>query len=288
MRLASFVHDGVATWGAERGGRLVDLGVRLGGRFPSVRALLAAGDAGLAAAAESLAGADGGADAGIPLDVVTLLPPVPDPARILCAGVNYDEHRLETGRERNLYPTIFTRYPSSLVGHQQPLVKPFESEAFDFEGELAVVIGRPARRVSAADALRHVAGYSCFQDGSVRDWQRRSSQFTPGKNFERSGAMGPFLLTADEVGDPQRLHLQTILDGTVVQSSPTEQMIHSVAELIEFCSAFTTLEPGDVIATGTPGGVGAARTPPLWMAVGSTVVVDISGVGRLVNGVVEG
>ena len=122
----------------------------------------------------------------------------------------------------------------------------------------------------------------------MRDWQRRSSQFTPGKNFERSGAMGPFLLTADEVGDPQRLHLQTILDGTVVQSSPTEQMIHSVAELIEFCSAFTTLEPGDVIATGTPGGVGAARTPPLWMGVGSTVVVDISGVGRLVNGVVEG
>ena len=288
MRLASFVHDGVATWGAERGGRLVDLGVRLGGRFPSVRALLAAGDAGLAAAAESLAGADGGADAGIPLDAVTLLPPVPDPARILCAGVNYDEHRLEIGRERNSYPTIFTRYPSSLVGHDQPLVKPYESEAFDFEGELAVVIGNPARRVSAADALRHVAGYSCFQDGSVRDWQRRSSQFTPGKNFERSGAMGPFLLTADEVGDPQRLHLQTILDGTVVQSSPTEQMIHSVVELIEFCSAFTTLEPGDVIATATPGGVGAARTPPLRMTVGSTVVVDISGVGRLVNGVVEG
>ena len=289
MRLASFVHDGVATWGAERGGALVDLGARLGSRYPSVRALLAAGDAGLAAAAEALASADGGgADAGIPLDAVTLLPPVPDPARILCAGVNYDEHRLETGRERNLYPTIFTRYPSSLVGHDQPLVKPYESEAFDFEGELAVVIGNPARRVSAADALRHVAGYSCFQDGSVRDWQRRSSQFTPGKNFERSGAMGPFLLTADEVGDPQRLHLQTILDGTVVQSSPTEQMIHSVAELIEFCSAFTTLEPGDVIATGTPGGVGAARTPPLWMAVGSTVVVDIRGVGRLVNGVIEG
>ena len=122
----------------------------------------------------------------------------------------------------------------------------------------------------------------------MRDWQRRSSQFTPGKNFDGSGAMGPWLLTADEVPDPQCLHLQTILDGTVVQSSPTAQMIHSVAELIEFCSAFTCLEPGDVIATGTPGGVGAARTPPLWMAVGSTVVVDISGVGRLVNGVVEG
>lgn len=301
MRLASFVHDGVVTWGAERDGGLVDLGARLGARFPTVKALLAAGDAGLAAAAEALDGADAGSGAGgggagggasggagIPLDAVTLLPPVPDPARILCAGVNYDEHRRETGRDRNAHPTIFTRYPSSLVGHDQPLVKPFESDAFDFEGELAVVIGRPTRRVGVADALDHVAGYACFQDGSVRDWQRRSSQFTPGKNFDRSGAMGPFLVTADEVGDPQRLQLQTILDGTVVQSSPTEQMIHSVAELIVFCAAFTTLEPGDVIATGTPGGVGAARTPPLWMGVGSTVVVEISGVGRLMNGVVEG
>ena len=189
MRLVSFERDGAASWGAVRAGRVVDLGPSLGERYPTVKALLAAGDAGLAAATEALeATAD---DAGVPLDEVTLLPPVPDPARILCAGVNYDEHRLETGRERNAYPTIFTRYPSSLVGHSQPLVKPFESEAFDFEGELAVVIGRPARRVPAAEALAYVAGYSCFQDGSVRDWQRRSSQFTPGKNFDAVGGHGP-------------------------------------------------------------------------------------------------
>ena len=222
------------------------------------------------------------------LDEVTLLPPIPDPARILCAGVNYDDHRLETGRDALASPTIFTRYPSSLVGHDVALVKPTESDSFDYEGELAVIIGRSARRVSAEHALQHVAGYACFQDGSIRDWQRKSTQFTPGKNFDRSGAMGPWLITADEVPDPQALELRTILDGEVVQQSATALMIFSVAELISFCSTFTTLEPGDVIATGTPGGVGAARKPPLWMRVGSVVEVDIGGVGHLRNGVVEG
>jgi 2-keto-4-pentenoate hydratase/2-oxohepta-3-ene-1,7-dioic acid hydratase in catechol pathway len=284
MRLVSFSRGATTSWGAVAGGGIVDLGATLGERFPSVRALLAA--EAIDVAAEALAAA--GRDADAALDEVTLLPPVPDPARVLCAGVNYDEHRRETGRDENANPTIFTRYPSSLVGHGVPLVKPVESDAFDFEGELAVVIGRPARRVVAADALAYVAGYSCFQDGSVRDWQRKSSQFTPGKNFDCSGAMGPWLLTADEVPDPQALQLQTVLDGEVVQSTSTALMIFSVAELIAFCSTFTRLEPGDVIATGTPGGVGAARKPPLWMKVGSTVEVDIGGVGRLVNGVVEG
>jgi 2-keto-4-pentenoate hydratase/2-oxohepta-3-ene-1,7-dioic acid hydratase in catechol pathway len=289
MRLVSFVRNGTASWGAVTDGGLIDLRDALGGRFASVKELLAADGLAEAAAALDATELDAtAADGALALDAVTLLPPVPDPARILCAGVNYDEHRRETGRDENANPTIFTRYPSSLVGHGVPLVKPVESDAFDFEGELAVVIGRPARRVGVADALGHVAGYACFQDGSVRDWQRKSSQFTPGKNFEASGSMGPWLVTADEVADPQVLQLQTILDGQVVQASPTSQMIFSVAELIAFCSTFTCLEPGDVIATGTPGGVGAARKPPLWMAVGSTVEVDISGVGRLVNGVVEG
>jgi 2-keto-4-pentenoate hydratase/2-oxohepta-3-ene-1,7-dioic acid hydratase in catechol pathway len=264
--------------------RVVDLGPALGARYPSVRALLGAGREGLDEAAAALRSGAPGADLG----EVVLAPPVPDPCRILCAGVNYDDHRQETGRDALASPTIFTRYPSSLVGHDVALVKPTESDAFDYEGELAVIIGRTARRVSVESALDHVAGYACFQDGSVRDWQRKATQFTPGKNFDRSGAMGPWLVTADEVPDPQALELQTVLDGQEVQRSATSLMIFSVAELISFCSTFTTLEPGDVIATGTPGGVGAARKPPLWMKVGSVVEVDISGVGRLCNGVVEG
>jgi 2-keto-4-pentenoate hydratase/2-oxohepta-3-ene-1,7-dioic acid hydratase in catechol pathway len=212
---------------------------------------------------------------------------VTDPRRILCAGVNYDEHRVETGRDPSANPTIFTRYPSSLVGHGSALVKPRESDAFDYEGELAVVIGRAGRRVPVADALAHVAGYSAFMDGSVRDWQRMTSQFTPGKNFDASGAFGPWLLTADEVADPQALHLRTIVDGDVLQEAGTELMIFSVAELIAFCSTFTTLEPGDVIATGTPGGVGDRRTPPRYLVPGSRVTVDITGVGCLENNVIS-
>jgi 2-keto-4-pentenoate hydratase/2-oxohepta-3-ene-1,7-dioic acid hydratase in catechol pathway len=286
MRLVSFEDSGRRSWGAVQGdgadAAVADLGAVMGDRYPSVRALLAAN------ALEEASRAVGSTAALLSLGAVTLLPPVTDPARILCAGVNYDEHRLETGRDPSAAPTIFTRYPSSLVGHEVALTKPCESDNFDYEGELAVIIGRRARRVEAEHALEHVAGYACFQDGSVRDWQRLTSQFTPGKNFEGSGAMGPWLITADEVPDPQRLQLQTVLDGEVVQSSGTKLMIFSVAELIAFCSTFTTLEPGDVIATGTPGGVGAARKPPLWMKVGSTVEVEISGVGRLRNGVVEG
>lgn len=280
MRLVSFLgSNGTPTWGRVEGDSVLDLGPTFADRLQNVRAVLSAGALGEVATAGGAASA---------LGSVTLLPPVTDSTRILCAGVNYDAHRIETGRDATASPTIFTRYPSSLVGHGVPLVKPTESDSFDFEGELAVIIGRSARRVSAEDALRYVAGYSCFQDGSVRDWQRKTTQFTPGKNFEASGAMGPWLITADEVPDPQVLHLQTILDGEVMQDAPTEQMIFSVAELIAFCSVFTTLEPGDVIATGTPGGVGAARKPPVWMKVGSTVEVAISGVGSLVNGVIEG
>jgi 2-keto-4-pentenoate hydratase/2-oxohepta-3-ene-1,7-dioic acid hydratase in catechol pathway len=286
MRLVSFEDAGRRSWGGVVGdgavATIADLGAILGDRYPSLRSLLAAD------ALDEAAGALDRDPTGVALSAVTLLPPVFDPARILCAGVNYDEHRLETGRDPSAAPTIFTRYPSSLVGHEVPLTKPRESDAFDYEGELAVIIGRRARRVDAEHALAHVAGYSCFQDGSVRDWQRLTSQFTPGKNFEGSGAMGPWLVTADEVPDPQALQLQTALDGEVVQSSATKLMIFSVAELIAFCSTFTTLEPGDVIATGTPGGVGAARKPPLWMKVGSTIEVEISGVGLLRNGVVEG
>ena len=264
------------------GDAVVDVGAVLGDRYGGLREVLAAG-----ALDEivTIAATGGRATA---LADLELHPPIPDPARILCAGVNYEAHRIETGRDPNVNPTIFTRYPSSLVGHGQPLLKPHESDAFDYEGELAVVIGRSGRRIPAERALEHVAGYSCFMDGSVRDWQRKSSQFTPGKNFDRSGAFGPWLVTADEVPDPQALELRTVVDGEVLQQATTDLMSVPVADLIAFCSTFTTLEPGDVIATGTPGGVGERRDPPRYLTVGSTVVVDIPGVGRLENPVAGG
>lgn len=283
MRLVSFRDpDGRSSWGATDGEGVVDLGSLMGDRFPSVRALLAA---------DAVDEAEHNASWSSPtrsLGEVTLLPPVPDPARILCAGVNYEEHRRETGRDPSAAPTIFTRYPSSLVGHDQPLCRPHETQRFDYEGELAAVIGRPARRVPAEAALDHVAGYTAFMDGSVRDFQRMTSQFTPGKNFDASGSAGPWLVTADEVGDPQALALRTRLDGEVVQEADTSLMIFSVAELIAFCSVFTTLEPGDVIATGTPGGVGDRRDPPRYLVPGSVVEVEITGIGTLANGVIDG
>lgn len=284
MRLVSYVDGaGRPSWGAlDDASLIVDVNAELGGRHPSVRALLAA-DA-LDEARHVVASVAGE----LALHEVTMLPPVVDPARVLCAGVNYEEHRLETGRDPSASPTIFTRYPSSLVGHGVSVVGPFESERFDYEGELAVVIGTPGRRIAEADALRHVAGYSCFMDGSVRDWQRKTSQFTPGKNFDASGSFGPWLVTADDVGDPQALRLRTYLDGDVVQEASTADMIFTVAELVAFCSTFTTLEAGDVIATGTPGGVGDKRTPPRYLVPGSKVVVEVGGVGRLENDVVSG
>ena len=225
----------------------------------------------------------------VPLAEATLLPPVPEPQRILCAGVNYAAHAVEGGRsgDRQPHPAVFTRFASSLVGHGQPVERPAVSAHFDYEGELAVVIGRRARSLDVADALTVVAGYTCFMDGSVRDFQRHRDQWIPGKNFDNSGAMGPWIVTADEVGDPAALHLTTAVNGEVLQDAPTADMIHSIAEIVAYCSAFTTLEAGDVIATGTPSGVGFARTPPRWLQPGDTVTVTITGVGTLTNTVVD-
>jgi 2-keto-4-pentenoate hydratase/2-oxohepta-3-ene-1,7-dioic acid hydratase in catechol pathway len=192
-------------------------------------------------------------------------------------------HIREMGRERPEYPVIFVRFADSLVGHEQPLIRPRVSEHYDYEGELAVVVGTRARHVSRANALEHVAGYSCFNDGSVRDYQRHGLQWTPGKNFHRSGSFGPWLVTADEQPDPRQLRLRTLLNGEVVQNESVAELCFDVPQLIEYCSTWTQLEPGDVIVTGTPGGVGAGRTPPLWMKAGDSVEVEISGLGTLRN-----
>ena len=220
----------------------------------------------------------------VPLDAVRAwLPPVAQPRKIFCIGVNYDAHRRETGRDRTANPTVFARFAHTLIGDGQPLLRPAISERFDYEGELAVIIGRGGRRIPREHALTHIAGYACFNDGSVRDYQRHTSQFTPGKNFDQTGGFGPWMITTDEVPDPQALHLETRIGDEVLQTAPTSHMIFAVDVLIEYLSSFCTLAPGDVIATGTPGGVGDKRTPPRYLQPGETVSVHISGVGVLSN-----
>ena len=221
------------------------------------------------------------------LSGIRFAPLIPRPGALWCVGLNYEDHRLETGRAKADYPTLFTRFPASLLGHGEALVRPSVSHQLDYEAELAVVIGRSGRHISETDALDHVAGYSCFNDASVRDYQGHSSQFGPGKNFWRTGGFGPFLVTPDEVPDPQDLPIGTRLNGAVVQRSHTSQMTYPVRELIAYLSRIHPLHPGDVIATGTPSGVGVARDPQLFMKPGDTVEVEIGGVGALRNGVVD-
>jgi 2-keto-4-pentenoate hydratase/2-oxohepta-3-ene-1,7-dioic acid hydratase in catechol pathway len=221
------------------------------------------------------------------LDEIEFLPVIPDAGKILCVGINYTTHVKETGRDMPMHPMIFTRFADSQAGHLTPLIRPFVSHKLDFEGELAVVIGKTARHVKAENALEYVAGYSCYNDGSVRDYQKHTIQFIPGKNFPNTGGFGPWLVTSDEIPDPQALHLTTRLNGDVMQDTDTSDMIFGVAELIEYCSTFTELAPGDVIVSGTTGGVGAFREPPVWMKPGDSIEIAISGIGTLRNTIAD-
>ena len=226
-------------------------------------------------------------DAAPRISEARFLPLIPRPGALWCVGLNYEDHRLETGRAKAAYPTLFTRFAASLQGHGEALVRPSVSHQLDFEGELAVVIGRSGRHISEDAALDHVAGYACFNDASVRDYQGHSTQFGPGKNFWRTGGFGPFLVTADEVPDPQDLPIETRLNGKVVQQSHTSQMTYPVSELIAYLSRIHPLYPGDVISTGTPSGVGVARDPQLFMKPGDVVEVEIGKVGVLRNEIVD-
>jgi len=215
-------------------------------------------------------------------------PPLVRPGKIICVGLNYRDHAAESGFEAPQFPTIFARFASSLTGHNEPLVCPASSHQFDFEGELVAVIGKPGRHIRKANALDHVAGYSIFNDGSVRDVQLRTPQWTLGKNYNATGAFGPHFVTADELPPGAvGLQLETVLNGTVVQSARTDQMIFSIAELIEIVSGVMTLEVGDVIVSGTPSGIGHARNPPLYMAEGDRCEVRIEGLGILSNPIVR-
>lgn len=216
----------------------------------------------------------------------TWLPPVTDPDKILCVGLNYRLHAKEAGMDLPKYPSMFVRFPGSQVGHETATVAPRVSEQYDYEAELAVVIGRGGRHIGRDDAMNHVAGYACFAENSVRDFQKHAAQATPGKNFHRSGAFGPWMVTADEIADPAAMRIVGRLNGEVVQDSSISDLIFSIPELIAYASSFAELLPGDVISTGTPAGVGVARKPPLWLKAGDVFEVDISGVGVLRNPVI--
>ena len=222
-------------------------------------------------------------DATLALSDVTLAPVIPNPGKVFCVGHNYESHRQETGRAATDHPSIFVRFADSLSAHEQPIVMPKVSTQLDFEGELAVIIGKVGRYISEEDAMSHVAGYACFNDASVRDWQWHSRQFTPGKNFPTTGPFGPYMVTPDEAGELSEVNVTTRLNDNIVQQQPIGDMIFPIATVIAYISSFTPLKPGDVIASGTPGGVGAKRTPPLWMKPGDTVTVEIGPMGTLVN-----
>jgi 2-keto-4-pentenoate hydratase/2-oxohepta-3-ene-1,7-dioic acid hydratase in catechol pathway len=279
VRVVSFEHRNRASYGVVlEDGVIADAGAVLGGRCPDVVAVLC-GDR-----MDALQEAARRAPL-LAIGDVTLTPPVLSP-RIFCIGVNYRDHRNEMGHDDVPYPTIFVRFATSLVGHGTPMVRPAASDRLDYEGELAVVIGRAGHHIERGHALEHVAGYACFDDGSVRDFQRHTSQFTAGKNFDRSGAFGPWMLSADELPDPAGLSIETRVNGEVRQQSNTGLLINDIPAILEYLSSFTELRPGDVIATGTPGGVGAARTPPVFLQPGDVVEVEIEHVGLLRNEIV--
>lgn len=278
MRIVSFTTAAGPSFGLLVGDGVVDAGLWPGCCFPDVLALLRAGElaelAPLATATPDHALAD-----------ITFLPAVPGDRKVLAVGLNYRAHVAETvGRDVPEHPRIFARLADTIIGHGQPMWCPRNSTHFDYEGELAVVIGKPGRHIPAGRALEHVAAYTIFNDGSVRDFQKHS--VTAGKNFPSSGPLGPWLVTADEIADPQALTLTTRVNGEQRQRTSTADMILSVAELIAYVSSFTPLAPGDVIATGTPEGVAQARTPPPWLRPGDVVEVEITGIGILRNPVV--
>ncbi len=281
MKLASFRRAGHDGFGAVTDSGVIDLGAALGGRFVDLKALLAAD------AVDQARQAIAGRAADFALDSVELLPVIPHPGKIWCCGLNYGEHVRETKREVTEQPTFFLRVADSQVGHGQAMVRPAESTQLDYEAEIAVIIGKPGRRISEADAFAHVAGYACYNDGSVRDWQRHTSQWGPGKNFWRTGAFGPWMVTADEIPAGTVMSLVSRLNGQEMQRATTDLMIHSIARQIAYASTVAPLQAGDVIVTGTPGGVGARRNPPVWMKAGDVIEIEVDRIGVLRNPVVD-
>ena len=275
MHIASFMFDGRATYGlAEPDGTCRPAPAAFAARYPDLKAVLAA------QALPELARAV----AGVPPVVPTrLMPVLPNPGKLICVGLNYKTHVAETKRADSDYPSLFLRFNDSLAADGDEVPRPAFSERFDWEGELAFVIGKGGRHIAQQDAFDHIAGYACFNDISVRDWQRHTHQFTPGKNFPGTAPVGPVLVTRDEVPDVKALTLETRVNGQVMQHASLGDLIFDIPTIVAYVSRFTPLSPGDVIATGTPGGVGDRREPPLYMKEGDVVEVEITGLGVLRN-----
>jgi 2-keto-4-pentenoate hydratase/2-oxohepta-3-ene-1,7-dioic acid hydratase in catechol pathway len=281
MRYLSFKIGGRASYGVMTDAGVVDLGKRFGARYPTLRAVIEAGFP-----AEVVAAASDAAD--YSEAEITFLPPIPDATHIWCLALNYAEHHDEVekaGRVQELpkQPALFMRSIDSITAHNQPLRHPGVSEQFDFEGELGVVIGKSGRNVAEADALDYVAGYTIINEGSVRDWQFHTRQITPGKNWYHSGACGPWMVSSDEIPNPHNLEIKTVLNGEVMQNGNSRDMVHNINKFISYLSTITVLRPGDILSTGTPSGVGYGRNPQLWMKVGDSCSISISGIGTLTN-----
>lgn len=278
MKFMAFERDGT------RGLAVAEVGDEFRGRLVaqdglSIEAALVRGPEGLRSLAAVLAEGDA-----IDLQSTTFLPPLRAPGKVFCIGLNYADHTAEAGMAQPAYPTVFSRFGSNLIGHEAVMLRPNVSEQLDFEGELVAVIGRGGRHIRKESALEHVVGYSIFNDGSVRDFQTRTPQWTLGKNFDATGAFGPYLVTSDAMpSGGAGLKLETRLNGKVMQRADTGDMIFDVATLVAHLSTVARLEAGDLIVTGTPAGVGAVRTPPLWMKPGDVCEVEIEGIGTLRN-----
>lgn len=272
MQYVSYSKGNIRSWGRLDGDAIIDHGAHA----IDLKTAIAAGLLGKRLDGTELRLAD-----------VQLEPPISNPGKIFCVGHNYESHRVETARDKTDHPSIFTRFADTLVGHGAPIVRPRVSSDLDYEAELAVVIGKGGRAIAVEEAMDHVAGYSCFNDVSVRDWQWHTRQFIPGKNFPGTGAFGPALVTPDELGDPQTVAVECVVNGTVMQCATLDHMLFSIPVVIAYIRQFTPLSAGDVIATGTPGGVGAKRNPPVWLKPGDTVEVRVSTVGSLSNPVVQ-
>jgi 2-keto-4-pentenoate hydratase/2-oxohepta-3-ene-1,7-dioic acid hydratase in catechol pathway len=265
--------DGTASFGRLEGGKVFDLGAPGGDAW--MKEVLGQDLASLPVTGE------------YGFDAVKLLPVVPNPDKILCVGLNYADHVAEMGREQKDHPAIFTRWANTLIADGEALVKPLESDRFDYEGELALIIGKGGRRISREAAWEHLAGLSIIHDGSIRDWQRHNIQFTPGKNWPATAPFGPAMVPVGDVPDLEAQRVQTRLNGELVQDQPISDMIWDIPAIIAYCSTFTELRPGDVIASGTPGGVGDKRKPPLYMKGGDRVEISIGVIGTLANPVVD-
>jgi 2-keto-4-pentenoate hydratase/2-oxohepta-3-ene-1,7-dioic acid hydratase in catechol pathway len=277
MKLISYTYASNESWGAVIDDHVIDLKIATNDRIKTLAGALQE------FTIPQIEGLLQTATTRLNLAEIQYLPVITENTKIFCVGLNYEEHRVEADRPVTGSPTLFTRFAASQIGHGEPMCIPRESDKFDYEGEIAVIIGRRGRRIPKGKAWEYIAGYAPYNDGSIRDWQNHTSQWTPGKNFVATGAFGPWMTTRGEIADGQVLEITTRLNGEVMQHAKTDQLIFSIPTLINYISTFTVLEPGDVIVTGTPGGVGFKRTPPVYMRDGDIVEVEVSQIGKLVN-----